>query len=134
MPRTKIARRAERVAADIRRNDELIALAANRADWARKALRAAARDLHAADGVDGKRLTGLAEVVLEEAARVSNLAEDINSHRPRRGASSRAAVDEGERDELLLGASANHATPANDLAYALASQSFSASCSPRPTP
>lgn len=102
MPRTKIARRAKPLAADIRRNDELIALAANRADWARTALRAAARDLHAAHGVDGKLLAGLAEVVLEEAARVSNLAEDIESHRPRPGASKRAAIDEGECDELVL--------------------------------
>ena len=81
MPGTRIARCAKPVSAATQRNDELIALAANRAEWARTALITAARDLDAVHGVDGRRLTSLAEVILEEAARVSNLAEDIDSHR-----------------------------------------------------
>jgi hypothetical protein len=35
-----------------------------------------------AHGVEGKPLTNLAEVVKDEATRVSHLAEDIESHKP----------------------------------------------------
>jgi hypothetical protein len=44
-------------------------------------LERAAGELNDAHGEDGNALTGLAELVHEHAGRVSNLAEDINSHR-----------------------------------------------------
>jgi hypothetical protein len=56
--------------------------AAKRTDWAGAALESAAGDLDDAHGGEGNDLTGLAEVVLEEAACVSHLAEDIESRRP----------------------------------------------------
>jgi hypothetical protein len=74
---TEIDQRSNQVLAVVRRDEELIARAAKRADWAGAALRTAARDLSDAHGEDGNPLTGLAEVVLEQAARVSSLAEDI---------------------------------------------------------
>jgi hypothetical protein len=79
---TKIVHRAVRADADARRDDELIARAAKRTDWAGMALESAAGDLDDAHGVEGKPLTDLAEVVQDEATRVSHLAEDIESHRP----------------------------------------------------
>jgi hypothetical protein len=63
-------------------DDELIARAAKRTDWAGTALESAALDLGDVHGNEGAALTNLAEVVQEEATRVSNLAEDIESHRP----------------------------------------------------
>jgi hypothetical protein len=56
--------------------------AAKRTDWAGTALESAAGDLDDAHGGEGNDLTSLAEVVLEEAACVSHLAEDIESRRP----------------------------------------------------
>jgi len=44
-------------------------------------LESAAGDLDASHGDDGNPLTGVAEVVLEQAARLRHLAEDIESHR-----------------------------------------------------
>jgi hypothetical protein len=82
MSDTKIDRRAARDIAAARRNDGLIERAAKRADWAGAALESAAGDLDGACGTEGNALTGLAEVVLDEAARVSHLAEDIGSQRP----------------------------------------------------
>jgi len=79
---TEIDRRSERVIAVERRDDALIARAAKRADWAGTALRTAAEDLSDAHSHDGNPLTGLAEVVLEHAARASSLAEDIERRRP----------------------------------------------------
>ena len=76
MPGTKIDRR---VAAN--KNDELIAQAAKRTDWAGAALERAAGGLHDARGRAGDPLTDLEGVVLDEAARVSHLAEDIESQR-----------------------------------------------------
>ena len=64
------------------KDDELIARAAKRADWAGTALESAADDLDDAHGDEGRPLTGLVEVVQDEAVRVSHLAEDIESHRP----------------------------------------------------
>ncbi|MGO9489334.1 MAG: hypothetical protein ACLQBB_09950 [Solirubrobacteraceae bacterium] len=63
------------------RNDELIGRAAKRADWAGTALDGAAQDLDGACGADGNPLSGLAEVVQDEAVRVSNLVEEIESRR-----------------------------------------------------
>jgi hypothetical protein len=77
---TKIDRRGL-VSATARRDDELIARAAKRASLAGSALRSAAGDLQDAHGDDGNALTGVADVVLDEAVRVSNLAEDIESRR-----------------------------------------------------
>jgi hypothetical protein len=71
-----------RASAARRRDDVLITRAAKRADWAGAALECAAGDLHDAHNSEGNPLTGLTEVVLEEAARVAHLAEDIESHRP----------------------------------------------------
>jgi hypothetical protein len=85
MSSTKIGRRtgvSAAVSAAARRDDELIAHAAKRTSWAGSVLESAARDLASAHGDDGNALTGIAEVVLEEATRVSHLASDIESHRP----------------------------------------------------
>ena len=82
MSGTKIDGRATRASAAIRRDDLLIARAAKRTDWAGAALESAAGDLDDAHGSEGDALTGLTEVVLEEAGRISHLAEDIESHRP----------------------------------------------------
>jgi len=81
MSGTEIDHRSERVIAVARRDDELIARAAKRADWAGTALRTAASDLCDAHSDDGNPLTGLAEVVLEHAVRASSLAEDIERRR-----------------------------------------------------
>ena len=80
----KIHRSVGRAHEDVSRDDELIARAAKRADWAGAALEGAAGDLGDAHGGEGNSLTGLAEVVQEEAVRVSHLAQDIESHRPTR--------------------------------------------------
>jgi hypothetical protein len=82
MSGTKIDRRAGLLRAAARQDHKLIARAAKRTDWAGTVLEGAAGDLGDAHGDDGKALTGLAEVVLEQAARVSHLAEDIESHGP----------------------------------------------------
>jgi hypothetical protein len=63
------------------RDDELLTRAAKRTDWAGAALESAAGDLDEAHGAEGNALPGLVEVVLDEAARVSHLAEDIDSHK-----------------------------------------------------
>ncbi len=81
MPGTKIDRRAAQANGARTRDDLLIARAARRTDWAGAALEKAAGDLADAHGGEGNALTGLSEVVLEEALRVSHLAEDIESHR-----------------------------------------------------
>jgi hypothetical protein len=83
MPTTRVERRvvrADAADADARRDDELITRAAKRTDWAGMALESAAGDLDDARGVEGKPLTDLAEVVRDEATRVSHLAEDIESN------------------------------------------------------
>lgn len=83
MSGTKSHRHAVLARAAADRNSELIERAAKRADWAGSALESAAGDLDGTHGTEGNALTGLTEVVLEEAARVSRLAEDIESQRPR---------------------------------------------------
>jgi hypothetical protein len=82
MSGTRIDRSAAHANGATRRDDLLITRAARRTDWAGTALEGAAGDLADAHGSEGDALTGLTEVVLEEAARVSHLAEDIESHRP----------------------------------------------------
>ncbi len=82
MPGTGTGRHNPRVDAAAIRDSELIRRAAKRADWAGAALEGAAGDLDEAHGAEGNALTGLTEVVLDEAARVSRLAEDIESHDP----------------------------------------------------
>ena len=69
-------------AASMQKDDELIMRAAKRAEWAGTALGSAAGDLDDAHGFEGRPLADLAEVVQDEATRVSHLAEDIESHRP----------------------------------------------------
>jgi hypothetical protein len=81
VPSTEIERRVSPVIAATRRNDQLIARAAKRTDLAGTALVSAAQDLGSACGRDGNALTGLAEVLLNDAQRLSQLAEDIESHR-----------------------------------------------------
>jgi hypothetical protein len=79
MSATKIDRRAAQAGDRADRNDELIARAARRADWAGAALVSAAEDLDGARSCEGKPLSGITEVVMDEAARVCRLAEDIAS-------------------------------------------------------
>ncbi len=79
MSGTKIDRRAAGTGSRADRNDERIARAAKRADWAGAALVSAAEDLGGARSCDGNPLTGVSEVVMDEAARVARLAEDIAS-------------------------------------------------------
>jgi hypothetical protein len=77
----KIDRRGAQEDAAATKDDELITRAAKRTDWAGTALESAAGELDDAHGVEGKPLTDLAEVVKDEATRVSHLAEDIESHK-----------------------------------------------------
>jgi hypothetical protein len=93
MSATKIGRRATQASAAASRNDELIARAAKCADLAGTALESAAADLDGAHDSAGDPLTGLAEVVLDEAARVSHLAEDIESQRGPEGGAERTPLD-----------------------------------------
>ena len=81
MSSTKVDRGTGSVGAAARRDHALIDRAARRTDLAETVLESAAADLNDAHGEDGNALTGLAEVVLEQAGRVSHLAEDIDSHR-----------------------------------------------------
>ena len=59
---------------------ERVDRAAKRADWAGRALESAAEDLQEAGGPDGG-FEGLTEMVLDQAARVSRLSQDIESRR-----------------------------------------------------
>jgi hypothetical protein len=77
----KIDRRDARRDAAVRRNDETIVRAAKRTDWAGTALEGAAGDLDGACDAEGNPLVGLTEAVQDEAERVVNLAEDIESRR-----------------------------------------------------
>ncbi len=61
------------------RCEELIGRAAKHAGWAGAALESAARDLDGTWGPDGNALSGLVEVVKDEATRVCNLAAEIES-------------------------------------------------------
>jgi hypothetical protein len=63
------------------RDDKLVSRAAKRADWAGSALEGAADDLTDVGDDDTDSLTGLAEVVQDEAEKVSRLAKDIESQR-----------------------------------------------------
>ena len=78
MPATALDRRVGR-SNSAKRSNELIGRAAKRAGWAGTALESAARDLDGTWGADGNALSGLAEVVQDQATRVSNLAQEIES-------------------------------------------------------
>jgi hypothetical protein len=78
MPRQKIDGETKDAAS--KRDDELVSRAAKRTDWAGSALEGAAEDLDDV-GEDDSTLTGLAENVQDEAARVARLAKDIERHR-----------------------------------------------------
>jgi hypothetical protein len=93
MPATILDRRVGRTNAATR-NEALIGRAAQRAGWAGIALERAAGDLDGAWGADGNGLSGLAEIVHEEAARASKLAREIEgrSSVPRRRPTPRAAT------------------------------------------
>jgi hypothetical protein len=60
-----------------KRNDALIDRAARRADLAVSALEGAAGDLTRAHGPEGNSLTGITEIVRDQAERLSSLADDI---------------------------------------------------------
>ena len=78
MRRTTVERRA--IAAASRRNDKRLAHAASLTGLAATALENAAGDLSSAHGEERRPLTDLTEIVREEAARISKLADDIESH------------------------------------------------------
>jgi hypothetical protein len=82
MSGTRIDRRSARLPGAPTRDDLLIMRAAKRTDWAGAALDKAAGDLEDAHDSEGNALTGLTEVVQEQATRVAHLAEDIESQRP----------------------------------------------------
>lgn len=81
MSGTKLVGRVGVKDAAWKRNDALIGRAARRADWAVSALEGAAGDLTRAHGPEGNSLTGIAEIVQDQAVRLSSLAEDIESCR-----------------------------------------------------
>ncbi len=78
MGRTTVERR--QMAAASRRIDNRIAHAASLTRLAATALENAAGDLGVAHGDERRPLTDLRQIVLEEAARISRLAADIESH------------------------------------------------------
>ena len=78
MPVTELDGRVGR-SNSAKRSNELIGRAAKHAAWAGTALESAARDLGGTWGADGNALSGLAEVVQDQATRVANLAEEIGS-------------------------------------------------------
>ena len=78
MGQTTVERRE--MAAASRRNDKRLAHAASLTDLAATALENAAGDLGVAHGDERRPLTDLRQIVLEEAARISRLAADIESH------------------------------------------------------
>jgi hypothetical protein len=79
MARRRIA--GETKGAAEKNDDELVSRAARRTGWAGTALESAAGAL-AEVGDEGDAMTSLAEVVEDEAVRVSHLAEDIESQLP----------------------------------------------------
>jgi hypothetical protein len=78
MPATALDGRVGR-SNSAKRSNELIGRAAKHAAWAGTALESAARDLDGTWGADGNALSGLVEVVQDQAIRVANLAEEIES-------------------------------------------------------
>jgi hypothetical protein len=77
-----------------KRNDALIGRAARRADLAVSALEGAAGDLIRAHGPEGNSLTGITEIVQDQAMRLSSLADDIERcrvYQPRMSVKSAAA-------------------------------------------
>src|ERR1700730_13160983 len=81
MPSIEIDHRVRRANAAARKDHVLIGRAAKRTKLAGTALASAAWDLDSAHARHGNALTGLAEVVRDEAGRVSRLVKDIESHR-----------------------------------------------------
>ena len=75
-PTRDVPVRANRMTVDVERLDR----AAKRADWAGRALEYAADDLREAAAGDGG-FEGLTETALDQAGRVSRLAEDIESRK-----------------------------------------------------
>ena len=78
MGRTAIKRREMALAS--LQNDKRVAHAASLTGLAATALEKAAGDLSVAHGDERRPLTDLTQIVLEEAARISRLAGDIESH------------------------------------------------------
>ena len=100
MPATAVDGRVGRSNSAARSN-ELIGRAAKHAGWAGAALESAARDLDGTWGADGNALSGLVEVVENEAIRVSNLAEEIKSRStcPRDADPDRSAPSRQKRNQ-----------------------------------
>jgi hypothetical protein len=94
MPATGTLERRAGHSSSAQRSNELIGRAAKHAGWACAALESAARDLDGTWGADGNQLSGLVEVVQDEAARVCSLAEEIESRStsPRVGETGRSVV------------------------------------------
>ncbi len=87
------------------RSNELIGRAAKHAGWAGEALQSAARDLDGTWGSDGNPLSGLVEVVEDEAARVCSLAREIESRStlPRVGVPGRSVASRQGPNQLRQG-------------------------------
>ncbi len=102
MPATAVSRPAGR-SNSTERCEELIARAAKHAGWAGAALESAARDLDGTWGADGNALSGLVEVVQDEATRVCSLAAEIESRSTKEAGSDRARPGTPERNELRGG-------------------------------
>jgi hypothetical protein len=87
------------------RSNELIGRAAKHAGWAGAALESAARDLDGTWGADGNALSGLVEVVQDEATRVASLAEEIKSRstRPAAVGLDRSAPSRQQRNQPRRG-------------------------------
>lgn len=90
------------------RSNELIGRAAKHAGWAGAALESAARDLDGTWGADGNALSGLVEVVQDQATRVASLAEEIGSRStrpaavgPERPGSSRQQRNQPRRGRIV---------------------------------
>jgi hypothetical protein len=80
MSSPEIDRHVRTANAIARKDHVLIARAAKRTKLAGTALASAAWDLDSAHSRHGNALAGLAEMVRDEAARVSRLVDDIESH------------------------------------------------------
>jgi hypothetical protein len=99
----------------------LIGRAAKHAGWAGAALESAARDLDGTWGRDGNSLSGLVEVVQDEATRVCSLAAEIESRssvrrnvvrgRPRSGSPEPSELPQGRVIDAVTQVLSDHPEP-----------------------
>lgn len=105
-----------------KRSNESIGRAAKRVGWAGTALESAARDLDGTWGADGNALSGLLEVVQDQATRVANLAAEIESrgtvpprdppiHRSPPSTQKRSRPQQGRIIGAVAGVLADHRQP-----------------------